>query len=135
MTSRPRCRLVASRFAGSPAHLEQLLQLLGAPEGYWKAQTPIGFNPIASFEQNPEGTAFSNLVLTDKVTQREIETLLVVMTARMPGLSMEFRIEESENGLVGLRLVLGKLEAGRLGPDGQVVWARIPHHSSLIGSK
>ena len=134
MTSKPRYEMVSSRLAGSPAHREQLEQLLAAPESYWKAQTPVGFKPVESFEVSSDGTTLSKLVLTGQVTQREIETLLVLMAARMPGLSVELRIDGSETDLAGIRLWLGKLEAGRRS-NGAVVWAPVPHHSSLIGSK
>jgi hypothetical protein len=129
-----RYEMISSRLAGAPAHREQLEQLLAAPEAYWKAQTPVGMKPVDSFEVSSDGTTLSKLVLNGKVTPREIETLLVLMTARMPGLSMEFRVEGAGD-LVGLRLWLGKLEAGRRTADGRTVWAPVPHHSSLIGSK
>jgi hypothetical protein len=135
MNTKPRYEMVSSRLAGSRAHCEQLEQLLAAPESYWKAQTPVGMKPVDAFELSPDGTTLSKLVLAGQVTPREIETLLVLMAARMPGLSLELRIEGSETDLVGLRLWLGKLEAGHRSADGATAWAPVPHHSSLIGSK
>jgi len=127
-------RLVESRLAGSAAHREQLEQLLRAPDDYWKAQTPIAFNPAKGFEWTPDGTRFGRLDFDSKVTPRDLETLLVVMAARMPGLSIALSVE-GEGALSGLRLVHGKLEAGRRSEDGGLTWGKLPHHSTLIGSK
>lgn len=135
MASKPRFHLVESRLAGAPAHRDQLEQLLKAPDGYWKAQTPVGYNPVSRFEIAADGTRFATFELADRATLRDVETLLVVMAARMPGLSIEFRIDESPGETAGLRLVLGKLEAARKGPEGAPAWGKIPHHSTLIGSK
>jgi hypothetical protein len=135
MASRPRYHLVESRLAGAPAHREQLEQLLKASDDYWKAQTPVGYNPVSRFEIPVDGTRFATFELADRATLRDVETLLVVMAARMPGLSIEFRIDDSPGGMAGIRLVLGKLEAARNGPDGASTWGKIPHHSTLMGSK
>jgi hypothetical protein len=135
MPSRTRYRLAESRLAGSPAHRDQLEQLLRAPHDYWKAQTPVGYNPVNRFEFSPDATAFSAFDISEKATLRDVETMLVVMVARMPGLSIELGIEDGPAGMAGLRLVLGKLEAGTAGKPGEIVWARLPHHSTLMGSK
>ena len=59
-----------------------------------------------------------------------LQTLLVLAAARMPGITIVFGVEGSE-GITGLRLARGKLEARD--PAGK--WGSIPHHSSLIGRK
>jgi hypothetical protein len=91
---------------------------------------------VSRFEIAPDGSRFPVFELGDEVTLRDLETLLVLMAARMPGLSIEFRIDGAPGEIVGLRLVLGKLEAATTSPpDGELSWARLPHHSTLIGSK
>lgn len=135
MASKPRYSLVESRLAGATAHRDQLEQLLKAPDGYWKAQTPVGYNPVSRFEIAVDGTRFTVFELAGKASTRDIETLLVVMAARMPGLSIELRIDDSPGETMGLRLILGKLEAAVKGPGGAPAWGKLPHHSTLIGSK
>jgi hypothetical protein len=135
MPPRIRYRLIESRLAGAPAHHEQLEQLLRAPHDYWKAQTAVGYNPVSRFEFTPDGTSFATFEISEKATLRDVETTLVVMVSRMPGLSIELRIEEEPSGVAGLRLVLGKLESGTANAAGELAWDRMPHHSTLMGSK
>ena len=131
----PHFALTRSRLAGSPAHHEQLRQLLEAPDDYWKAQTPIGFRPLTAFALDPTGDSFAELALGGAVASSHLRTLLVLMAARMPALSIEFAIQGDPGGWAGLRLVRGKLEGRReeAGPDGR--WGSIPHHSTWIGQK
>lgn len=129
-----RCQLVRSRLAGPPAHHEQLHQLLSAPLDYWKAQTPLPVKPVARVQVAPDGASFTEFQLADGLTPGQIETLLVLMAARMPQASVEFSLSGGGD-LVGLRLAHGKLEAARLGAGGEAAWQPLPHHSTLIGSK
>jgi hypothetical protein len=130
-----RCQLVSSQLAGPRAHLEQLTQLLEAPQNYWKAQTPLPLKPVASSRIDAAGGVISDLSFAPNVTTRHVETLFVLMAARMPGLSIRVAIDGSPEGITGMRLVRGKLEVERAGDAGRKTWSRIPHHSTLIGSK
>jgi hypothetical protein len=130
-----RFTLVRSRLAGDPAHYDQLRQLLEAPDAYWKAQTPVGFRPVKAFALDPARDSFTELTLGETVTSSHLRTLLVLMAARMPGLSIEFAIEGDPGGWAGLRLVRGKLEGRREGTGPDSPWGSIPHHSTWIGQK
>jgi hypothetical protein len=70
------------------------------------------------------------------VTLRDLETLLVLMVARMPGLSLEISMDGGgAQDPAGFRLVHGKLEAGRRSSTGEIAWEKLPHHTTLIGAK
>ena len=71
--------------------------------------------------------------VVDGVTVGQMETLLVLMAARMPQITADFEVS-GIGALTGLRLLLGKLEAGR-SEGGETLWGPLPHHSTLIGSK
>lgn len=131
------CRytLVRSKIMGPEAHFDQLQQLLSAPPDYWKAQTPLPIRPMERFSIAPDRSGFSEFQLCENVTTGQVETLLVLMAARMPQLSLELRVEGGAGDLAGLRLWYGKLEAGHRGASGEVEWRKLPHHSTLIGSK
>ncbi len=119
-----------SQLAGVRAHYEQLVQLMDAPADYWKAQTPIPFRPVESFEMDESGGRITGMTFSPETRPEHVHTLLVLMAARMPGLSLQIDMEGAPD-LTGLRLVHGKLEARRA--DG--AWSAVPHHSSLIGKK
>jgi hypothetical protein len=129
-----RYQLVRSRLAGPPDHHEQLHQLLNAPPDYWKAQTPLPLRPVARAQAAPDGASFTEFQLADGLTPGQLETLLVLMAARMPQVGIEFSVSGAGD-IVGLRLVLGKLEVARLDGSGETTWRPLPHHSTLIGSK
>jgi hypothetical protein len=129
-----RYQLVRSRLSGPPAHHEQLHQLLSAPLDYWKAQTPLPIRPVARVQVAPDGASFTEFQVADGITPGQLETLLVLMAARMPQAGIEFSVSGAGD-IVGLRLVWGKLEAARLGAGGEAAWQALPHHSTLIGSK
>ena len=131
------CRymLVRSRLMGAEAHYEQLQQLLNAPLDYWKAQTPLPVKPVDHAAFAADRITFSQLEIAAGITPAQLETLLVLMAARMPQVSVEFNVEGAPGDLAGLRLWYGKLEAARRGPDGSIAWIQLPHHSTLIGSK
>jgi len=134
MPANPSFTLVRSRLVGAPAHHEQLLQLLGAPLDYWKAQTPIPLVPVGRVAVSVDKASFSEFNAAPGLTAGQMETLLVLMAARMPQISVTFDVTGAGD-LTGLRLLLGKLEAGRRSAGGEVVWGPLPHHSTLIGSK
>ena len=133
MPASPRFTLRRSQLVGPPAHHEQLLQLLNAPDDYWKAQTPIPFKPTRQVAVSADGGSFSDFQVVDGVTVGQMETLLVLMAARMPQITADFEVS-GIGALTGLRLLLGKLEAGR-SEGGETLWGPLPHHSTLIGSK
>ena len=120
-----------SEITGARAHYEQLVQLLDAPADYWKAQTPIPFRPLKGFEMDETGQKITKLNFSPETLPGHLHTLLVLMAARMPGLSLQIGIEGAAEGPTGLRLVHGKLEAR----DRDGSWGPVPHHSSLIGKK
>lgn len=134
MPKNPRFSLVRSRLVGAPAHHEQLRQLLDAPLDYWRAQTPIPIKPVNRVAVAADGTSFTEFTPVDGLTTGQMETLLVLMAARMPQISATFAIEGAGD-LVALRLLLGKLEAGRRSTGGETTFGPLPHHSTLIGSK
>ncbi|MDZ4805559.1 MAG: hypothetical protein SGI90_11930 [Candidatus Eisenbacteria bacterium] len=134
MPANPHFTLVRSRLVGAPAHHDQLLQLLGAPPDYWKAQTPIPMKPVSRVAVAADGNSFTEFTTAPGLTAGQMETLLVLMSARMPQISTTFEISGAGD-LAGLRLLLGKLEAGRRSADGEVTWGPLPHHSTFIGSK
>lgn len=131
------CRyaLVSSMLSGPEAHYDLLLQLLNASADYWKAQTPLPARPMDRCALSADRTTFSDFQVAAGITPAQLETLLVLMVARMPQVCVEFRVEGAADGLVGMRLLYGKLESGRRSPSGEVIWSRLPHHSTLIGSK
>jgi hypothetical protein len=134
MPANPRFTLVRSKLVGPAAHHEQLLQLLNAPIDYWKAQTPIPGKPTGRIAVAADGASFTEFQVADGTTLGQMETLLVLMAARMPQLSVTFDVAGAGD-VTGLRLLLGKLEAGRAGAGGATDWQPLPHHSTLIGSK
>jgi hypothetical protein len=134
MPASPRFTLVKSRLTGPQAHHEQLLQLLNAPVDYWKAQTPLPMKPTGRIGVAPDGGSFAEFQVADGTTLGQLETLLVLMAARMPQISITFDVSGAGD-VTGLRLLLGKLEAGRSAPGGATDWQPLPHHSTLIGSK
>lgn len=139
--SRGSWTLVSSALAGPPAHHEQLQQLLDAPDPYWKAQTPVGFRPVARATMDSAKRGFQEFAVSNQAGLGEVITLCVLMAARMPGLSIDLRVSppaalavNAPSDVSGVRLVRGKLEIGRaLG--GELQWTPPPHHSSLIGKK
>lgn len=131
----PRFTLISSRLAGTAAHHQQLQQLLEAPDDYWKAQTPVGFRPVITVALDPAQGTVAGLVLDGAATSSHLQTLLVLMAARMPDLTAEFAIEGDPGGWTGLRLVHGKLEGRRGEAGSDARWGSIPHHSTLIGRK
>jgi hypothetical protein len=131
----PRFVLVRSRLEGNPEHHEELRRLLEAPEAYWVAQTPVGFRPVTGFAVDPTGEAYAELALDARVAPDHLQTLLVVMAARMPGLSIEFAVSGDPAGWAGLRLVRGKLEGRREDEGPAASWKSLPHHSTWIGRK
>lgn len=131
----PRFTLVRSRLEGNPAHYEHLRQLLEAPEAYWAAQTPVGFRPVEGFDLDPAGEAFVRLSPVGKVTSSHLQTLLVLMASRMPGLSIEFEVRDDPDGWTGLRLVRGKLEGRWADAAAAGSWGEIPHQATWIGRK
>jgi len=134
MPANPRFTLVRSKLVGPAAHHEQLLQLLNAPVDYWKAQTPIPGKPTGRIGLAADGASFAEFQVVDGVTLGQLETLLVLMAARMPQISVTFDVSGAGE-VKGLRLLLGKLEAGRAGASETIDWQPLPHHSTLIGSK
>ncbi len=134
MPANPNFTLVRSRLVGAQAHHEQLLQMLGAPLEYWKAQTPIPLKPIQRVAVAADGASFTEFTTAAGLTFGQMETLLVLMAARMPQISVTFDVGGSGE-LAGLRLLLGKLEVGRRSTGDEISWGPLPHHSTLIGSK
>jgi len=134
MAANLRFTLVRSKLVGAPAHHEQLLQLLNAPLDYWKAQTPIPLKPVNRVAVATDVASFQEFTAVDGLSTGQMETLLVLMAARMPQISATFSVEGAGD-LVALRLLLGKLEAGRRSAAGETIFGPLPHHSTLIGSK
>lgn len=133
--------LVGSALAGPTAHVDALIQLLEAPDAYWKAQTAIPFRPVTRFALDSTRTRCAECVIDGRATLSHVETLLVTMAARMPGLSLELRVTPagpimpgSPTLVGGVRLARGKLEVG-IGSGGDLSWQAPPHHSTLIGKK
>lgn len=133
--------LVRSTLAGPAAHADMLMQLLEAPDGYWKAQTAIPFRPVQRCVFDGGRTQFAEFVIDGRATPAQVETLLVTMSARMPGLSIEVRVipagpimPGSPTLVGGLRLARGKLEVG-VSSGIELAWQPPPHHSTLIGKK
>lgn len=131
------CRytLAGSKLAGPEAHYDLLMQLLDAPAEYWKAQTPLPVRPVDRCALSADRARFAEFQVATGITPAQLETLMVLMVARMPQICVEFQIEGAADGLLGMRLLYGKLESGRRAPSGEIAWSQIPHHSTLIGSK
>lgn len=140
--------LTRSGLVGAPAHYEHLQQLLDAPDPYWKAQTPVGFRPVTRAVFDAARAHFSEFSVDPRAGLPQIVTLCVLMAARMPGISLELRVNppaalavNSPADVAAVRLVRGKLELGRSasvppgGVAGDLTWQAPPHHSTLIGKK
>lgn len=130
-----------SALAGPAAHADMLAQLLEAPDAYWKAQTAVPFRPVQRFAFDAARARFAEFVVDTRATLSHVQTLLVTLAARMPGLSLELRVTPagpimpgSKVLVGGLRLARGKLEVG-VGAGGELEWQTPPHHSTLIGKK
>lgn len=133
--------LAGSRLAGPAAHCDMLAQLLEAPDAYWKSQTPIPFRPVSRFAFDPDRSRMAEFVVDGRATLAQVQTLLVLMAARMPGLTLELRVSPagpimpgSALLIGGVRLARGKMEVG-VGSGADLAWQAPPHHSTLIGKK